>query len=165
MKVLMQTEPRTVGNIMTQAHKLFAGCLGIGHLKGGGTVAAIICCGLWYLVQPGGQFKMMMIPVTAVILLTGIWSSGVVETSWGKDSSRIVIDEVAGMCTSLLFVPVTVKYLVTGLVLFRFFDIVKPFLVSKAESLPHGWGVMMDDVLAGVYTNLVLQLLIYFTIF
>ena len=103
-----------------------------------------------------------MIAVTAVVIIIGIWSSNVVEKDWGKDSSRVVIDEVAGMCISLLFVPITIQWIVIALVLFRFFDIVKPVYIRKAEALPGGWGVMTDDILAGVYSNIVLQSVIYF---
>jgi len=149
---------------MIKLHKLTASCLGIGYVKGGGTLAAMVCCAGWWLVQQDGSFNRIMILVTVLILFTGIWSATMVETHWGKDSSRIVIDEAAGMCISLLFVPVTWKYLLVGLLLFRFFDIVKPLFIRKMESLPGGWGVMMDDVLAGVYTNLLLQVMLYYTI-
>ena len=149
---------------MIKTHKLIAGCLGIGYVKGGGTLAAILCCVGWWLVQADGNFNKIMILVTAAVTLAGTWSATMVEPHWGKDSSRIVIDEAAGMCISLLFVPVTVQYLVAGLLLFRFFDIIKPLYIRNAESLSGGWGVMMDDVLAGLYTNIVLQVLIYFNI-
>jgi phosphatidylglycerophosphatase A len=150
---------------MIQAHKLFAGCLGVGHIKGGGTIAAVICCFLWWLVQADGHFHVFMIGITAALTLAGVWSATTVEPEWGKDSSRIVIDEAAGMCISLLFVPVTIPYLLSGLLLFRFFDIVKPLFIRRMEFLPGGWGVMMDDVLAGIYTNILLQVMIHFNIF
>ncbi len=146
---------------MMRLHKWIAGCFGIGFIKGGGTIAALVTCVAWWLLQSDNGFGKWMIVITAVVLIIGTWSSSIVEKDWGKDSSRVVIDEVAGMCTSLLFVPVTIKWIVIGLVLFRFFDIVKPFYIRKAEALPAGWGVMADDVLAGIYTNLLLQLIIY----
>ena len=149
---------------MIKLHKLIAGCFGIGYLKGGGTLAALVVCTGWWLVQADGNFNTIMIAVTAVITMVGIRSATIVETHWGKDSSRVVIDEAAGMCISLLFVPVTVPHLLAGLFLFRFFDIVKPFFIRKVEALPGGWGVMMDDVLAGVYTNILLQVLTYFKV-
>jgi phosphatidylglycerophosphatase A len=71
---------------------------------------------------------------------------------------------VAGMCITLLFIPVTWQYLLTGLVLFRFFDIVKPGYIRKSEALPAGWGVMADDILAGIYSNILLQLIVHFTV-
>jgi len=146
---------------MMRLHKWIASCFGIGFIKGGGTIAALVTCVAWWLLQSDSGFNKWMIVITAAVLIIGTWSSSIVEKDWGKDSSRVVIDEVAGMCTSLLFVPVTIKWIVIGLVLFRFFDIVKPLYIRKAEALPAGWGVMADDVLAGIYTNLLLQLIIY----
>jgi phosphatidylglycerophosphatase A len=79
------------------------------------------------------------------------------ELNWGKDNYRIVIDEVAGMSLSLCFVPVAWPYVLAAFVLFRLFDITKPFFIRRMEGLPGGWGVMMDDMLAGLYANLLLQ--------
>ncbi|MVM39028.1 phosphatidylglycerophosphatase A [Spirosoma sp. HMF3257] len=144
-------------------HKLIATGLGIGYIrKGGGTVASVVCCGIWYLVrpgmvQPGGYPLFAPLLITVLITTIGIWSANVVEEEWGKDSYRVVIDEVAGMCLSLLFIPINEKSLLAGLVLFRLFDIAKPFGIRKLEKLPGGWGVMLDDLLAGLYANLVLQ--------
>ncbi len=96
--------------------------------------------------------------------MVGIKSANEVEVLWGKDHGRVVIDEVAGMCITLLFVPVTIKFVLIGLVLFRFFDILKPLGIRQLEKLPGGWGVMADDVLAGIYANIVLQILIFFVL-
>jgi phosphatidylglycerophosphatase A len=103
--------------------------------------------------------------LTAGLLFLGIFSAGKVEAEWGTDSYRVVIDEVVGMGITLLFVPVRWPYLLIGLLLFRFFDIVKPLYIRKMENLDGGWGVMMDDVLAGVYANLLLQLVVFATSF
>jgi phosphatidylglycerophosphatase A len=103
--------------------------------------------------------------ITIVTTLLGVWSSGVVEKIWGKDPSRVVIDEVAGMCISLLFIPVQLKYVITALVMFRFFDIVKPLFIRKMERFPSGWGIMMDDILAGVYTNILMLAVVGFNLY
>jgi phosphatidylglycerophosphatase A len=103
--------------------------------------------------------------ITLGLFLLGVYSSGKVEAGWGKDSYRIVIDEVAGMCLTLLFVPVRWPYLLAGLLLFRVFDITKPFYIRRMENLSGGWGVMMDDILAGAYANLLLQLVVFATSF
>jgi phosphatidylglycerophosphatase A len=95
-----------------------------------------------------GAFNWVAVIVTILVTITGIWSAAKVEPAWGKDSSRVVIDEAAGMCVSLLLIPAELKYIIAGLVLFRFFDIAKPLLIRKTELLPGGWGVMMDDLLA-----------------
>jgi phosphatidylglycerophosphatase A len=77
-----------------------------------------------------------------------------VDSLWGKDSSKVVIDEMAGMAIALLMVPRDFSYVLISLIAFRFFDIVKPLGVRKLEILPKGWGVMADDVLAGFYALL-----------
>jgi len=143
-------------------HRLISSCLGIGYIpKGGGTVAALLCCIAWYFAWRGSNmYSWPPVLVTVAILVIGVWSSGKMEAWWGKDSYRVVIDEVAGMCLTLLFIPVRWQYLVVGLLLFRFFDIAKPLYIRKMEELNGGWGVMMDDMLAGVYANLILQLVV-----
>ena len=147
-------------------HKLISTSLGIGYIgKGAGTVAAVACSICWYLAWQHGYQLVPSLIVTAVITLLGIWSSGVVSTIWGKDPARVVIDEVSGMCISLLFVPVSIKYVVCALILFRFFDIVKPLYIRKLEKFPGGWGIMLDDVLAGLYANILLQIVLWFKLF
>lgn len=148
-------------------HKLFSTSLGIGYIgKGGGTVAAVACCICWYLAWNGtGAPVLFSLLITMAITLTGVLTSAKVEKIWGKDPSRVVIDEVAGMCISLLFLPVNIKYILCALVLFRFFDIRKPLYINKMEQIPGGWGIMMDDVLAGVYTNLLLSAVVWFKLF
>src|SRR6195952_1046916 len=138
-------------------HKLISTSLGIGYIgKGAGTVAAVACSVCWYLVYRNGHQPIPSLFITIAITLLGIWSSNVVSKIWGKAPARVVIDEVAGMCISLLFVPVTLKYVVAALILFRFFDIAKPLYIKKLEKLSGGWGIMLDDVLAGIYANVIL---------
>ncbi len=151
---------------MLKLHKLIAAVGGIGYIgKGGGTVAAIVVCVAWYLFFSANSFFVLQVVSTLIILLVGTWSADAVHDTWGKDSSKVVIDEVAGMMITLLFVPVEIKYVLTGLILFRFFDIAKPLFIRRMENLPKGWGVMADDVLAGIYSNIILLLIIKFNLF
>jgi phosphatidylglycerophosphatase A len=95
-----------------------------------------------------------------LISLIGIFVSGETSRNAGiEDPSFIVIDEVAGQLLTFLFLPVNAWNLFLGLAAFRIFDIWKPFPIRKLESLPGGVGIMADDLLAGVYGNLILQLL------
>ncbi|MCC8411106.1 phosphatidylglycerophosphatase A [Mucilaginibacter sp. UR6-1] len=145
-------------------NKLIASIFGIGYLKGGGTYASIVTCvAIYFLWQvPAVLQPLPNVLIGLAILLTGIYTGNKVEPFWGKDSYRVVIDEVAGMWITMLFVPINnIKLLIAGLILFRFFDMVKPLGVRRMEDLKGGLGVMMDDVLAGVYANLVLQLIIF----
>lgn len=140
--------------------KIIASWFGIGYIKGGGTVAAAVTCIILYLLQGHHTFEhVWILPIaTIVITLIGVLTGNQVEADWGKDSYRVVIDEVAGQMVALLFIPLTTVNLIVGLILFRFFDILKPLGIRKMESLPAGTGVMMDDVLAGIYANVVLQI-------
>jgi phosphatidylglycerophosphatase A len=96
------------------------------------------------------------------IVFFSCWVAGLAEGFLGrKDAQIIVIDEVAGMLVSLLFLPVSWKLAAAGFVLFRLFDIWKPFPARLAQDkLPGGWGVVGDDVMAGIYANIMLQIAI-----
>ena len=145
-------------------YKTIASVLGIGYVgKGGGTIAALFYCMIWLLLPAAFSYSVWQIVITFFIIATGIVTGNKVDKVWGKDSSKVVIDEVAGMAIGLLFVPHKIIYVVIALVLFRFFDIVKPLYIKKMEALKGGLGVMMDDVLAGIYANIVLQIFIALT--
>ena len=94
----------------------------------------------------------------AAIFFAGLWASGAHSAALGlKDPRPVVIDEVCGQWISLLFVPPAWGYLAGGFLLFRVFDVLKPFPIRRLESLPGGWGIMADDVLAGMFSALILQ--------
>lgn len=146
--------------------KIITTCFGIGYIKkGGGTYASIVCLLVWYFAQAGGVSLPGQVLVTLVLTALGIYAGNVVEKEWGKDSYRVVIDEVAGMCITLLFVPLEWRYLLTGLVLFRVMDIFKPLYIRRMEKFPGGWGVMLDDVLAAIYAHLLLRFIILMHIY
>jgi phosphatidylglycerophosphatase A len=136
---------------------------GIGFLnKGAGTAAAVAFCIAWYFFPMGYAYQALLM---VALLAAGTWSATRMETVWEHDSNRIVIDEVAGMMITLAFLPNDGLYIITGCVLFRFFDIVKPLGIRKAELLPHGVGVMADDVLAGIYAHLILWVIVLAKLF
>ncbi|MBD1395320.1 phosphatidylglycerophosphatase A family protein [Mucilaginibacter glaciei] len=145
-------------------NKAIASIFGVGYIKGGGTVAAVITCAVLYLLWQQAWFvsPFYLLLITILITVLGIYVGNVVEADWGKDSSRVVIDEVAGMLVTMLFIPQNIYLLIAGLVLFRFFDIVKPLYIRRMEDLPGGTGVMLDDVLAGIYANVILQAIAFF---
>jgi phosphatidylglycerophosphatase A len=96
-------------------------------------------------------------------LLLGIKSSREMEKEWGPDPQKVVADEIAGLWIAMIAVPVSLKNLAIAFVLFRIFDIWKPLGIRRMERLPGGWGVMMDDVLAGIYSCLLLHGWLYFS--
>lgn len=153
---------------MFHFHKIFASALGLGFIpKGSGTFGAMLACaliaGIFGLMNDVFYYHSILILLTIVFTLLGRWSSAVMENHWGEDSSKIVIDEVAGMCISICFIPFSWQNLLLAFILFRFFDIYKPFNIRSFEKYGNGWGVMLDDVMAGIWANGCLQLFIFFS--
>jgi phosphatidylglycerophosphatase A len=122
----------------------------------GSLIALVI---IWFLIP---TVYYILIPISIGLLLVSVWSAGKSEEIFGKDGSPIVIDEVVGMTISLVFVPHQVGCFVGAFFLFRFFDIVKLPPARHAERIKGGWGVTMDDVVAGIYANLSLHLILFF---
>ena len=82
--------------------------------------------------------------------LIAVWAAGEAEKELGHDAKPICIDEAVGQVISLLFVPHTIAAFATAFALFRVFDVIKPFGARQIQDLPGGWGVVMDDVIAGI---------------
>ena len=121
-----------------------------------GTVAsALVAIGLWLLQLSPATLAALLVTVTAI----GTWAADEAEHALGgKDPGAIVVDEVAGMMLAVLAAPPTAAVIAVGFVLFRVFDVVKPFPANTAQRLRGGLGVMVDDLIAGLYA-LVLVLL------
>ena len=99
--------------------------------------------------------------VIGLLFAVGIWSSNVAERHiGGVDPAPVVIDEVAGMLITLALLPVNVYGAIVGFLIFRLFDVIKPWPADRLERLHGGLGVMADDAMAAVYANLALRILI-----
>jgi phosphatidylglycerophosphatase A len=121
-----------------------------------GTAGTVV--GLLLFWPMHGVPLVYQVAATLVLFLFGVQAATIVERETGlKDPGIVVVDEIIGVWITLLMVPWTLAYVVAGFLLFRVFDVVKPFPARRAESLPHGWGIVCDDVMAGIYANLVLQ--------
>lgn len=105
----------------------------------------------WFLL---GHDTNLLLAAAVITTALSVWSSSKAEPLLGHDSKKIVIDEWAGMFISLLFLPYRLDVYIGAFILFRFYDVIKPFPAGYCESLPRGWGVTFDDVFAGVYANL-----------
>jgi phosphatidylglycerophosphatase A len=92
-----------------------------------------------------------------VLFPVSVYTSNKGEAEWGHDPSPVVIDEVIGFFVSVAFLPQSLLLGLVGFFLFRALDIIKPSPAREAEALPGGWGVVLDDVAAGVYVNLILR--------
>jgi len=136
--------------------------LGSGLLSGyspiaSGTVGSAVALAI-YLLVPGFDSPYVIMSVTAACFLFGISASEKMESFYGNDPAEVTIDEMVGMWMSLMLLPFSTPLAVLGFFIFRVLDIVKPFPAKRFEQQKGGFGIMMDDVVAGVYTNLILHM-------
>ena len=120
-----------------------------------GTVGSLVTVvAIWLLPLTPLRIAVALV----VVVLVGIWAGSRVERVLGKkDPGVIVIDEVAGMLLSVILLPRTIPVLITAFLLFRLFDIWKPFPARESQALTGGVGVMVDDVIAGFYTLVLIK--------
>lgn len=121
-----------------------------------GTAGALLACLIWWVLSLFLSSPFLMLATAFLIVVftfAGVWSANKLEPYWGEDPSRVVIDEMVGVWIPLLAADsCNLWYALAAFVLFRFFDILKPLGIRNMEALPGGIGVMMDDILAGVYS-------------
>jgi phosphatidylglycerophosphatase A len=125
-----------------------------------GTLGTLIAIPIYYFLS-GISSPLYEITLIGFLFLS-VWISENAEIFFGKkDDQRIVIDEIVGFLITMLWVPKTLPFIIMGFFLFRFFDILKPFPIRRLEKrLKGGFGVVLDDVMAGVYANIVLRLVL-----
>lgn len=150
--------------------RLLATSMGVGFLpKAPGTWGALLAIVLWlplYLFSDQPWIFIMTLTAAIIYLLAGTWASGIAERYWGKDPVAACVDETVGQWIALLplgNVATTPWWMILlSLGLFRFFDIVKPLGIRRAERLPGGWGMMADDVAAALYSVVILLIINHF---
>lgn len=141
---------------MIKKHELIATVFGLGHLPvisgTWGSLAGLVLCLLLH------GYPVVYFLVFAALFVFGGRSAVAVEKEDGvKDPTYVVIDEFACIFLVFAFTPVRPVYVVTGFILYRLFDIVKPQPIRLLENKGGGWGIMFDDAMAAVYANLILQ--------
>jgi phosphatidylglycerophosphatase A len=123
----------------------------------GSAAGLIVYLMVWWTRSP-----IVEIALIAATFIVGTWAAAHAERFFGTiDPGPVVIDEVLGMLITLAFIPVGWPAALAGFVLFRVFDIIKPFPANRLEKLHGGFGIMADDAMAGVYANLALRLLMW----
>jgi phosphatidylglycerophosphatase A len=127
---------------------------------GPGTFGTIVAIPLVWLACAAGLFFHLVLAVG--LFAIGVWASNRAIKVLGKeDAPQIVVDEVVGFLITMIGMPFTWYWLGCGFLLFRFFDIYKPFPISYMdEKIGGGWGVMLDDLAAGIFANLVMHLMV-----
>jgi phosphatidylglycerophosphatase A len=146
--------------------KLLSTGFGVGYSPfAPGTMGALLACCIWlalFIFLPYRICFVITVILTVVLTYFGVRAADAVESIWGKDPKRVVVDEMVGVLIPLFFVPCNNQwywYAIAAFVLFRFFDIFKPLGIRKMEKYPGGIGVMMDDVVAGIYSAILIFIL------
>jgi phosphatidylglycerophosphatase A len=151
---------------MKLIYKLTATALGAGYSPfAPGTMGAIVgCIALWlfekYNLISTTTTPILFIGLILVTTVLGIIATDKLEEEWGKDPSKVVLDEVIGVWIAMMFIPFSFFNVLLAFGLFRYFDIAKPLGIRKLESLKGGLGVMADDMLAGIYSNITLHIIL-----
>ena len=145
---------------MNKFFLLFATGFGVGYSPvAPGTLGTLLAILVYYFLSniPSPFYEITLVG----FLFLSVWISENAERFFGKkDDQRIVIDEIIGFLITMLWVPKTTPLIIGGFLLFRFFDILKPFPIRRVEKrLKGGFGVVLDDVVAGVYANIILRLI------
>ncbi len=145
---------------MTRFFLVLATGFGVGYSPvAPGTLGTLVAIPIYYFLS---EIPSPLYEITLVgFFFLSVWISENAERFFRKkDDQRIVIDEIIGFLITVLWVPKTIRFIIIGFILFRFFDILKPFPIRRLEKrLKGGYGVVLDDVVAGVYGNIVLHLI------
>jgi phosphatidylglycerophosphatase A len=145
-----------------------ATCAKVGYFPiAPGTAGSVVGLGLVAALRylplgvRAGWLAALLVALASGLFALGVWAAGKAEKFFGRvDPGQVVIDEVVGQIIVFVGQPLAPwEWLLAGFLLFRFFDVIKPFPAGRAEHLPGGWGIMLDDVIAGVYSLLGLRLL------
>lgn len=140
--------------------KFLATGLGTGYVpKMPGTAGSVL--GLVLVWAVAGLSLGAYLLFTAIFALFSIWVAHQADKQFDvKDAPQIVIDEIAGIVVTFVAIPLVPLTAVLGFILFRFFDIVKPPPIRQSQCLKGGWGIVVDDLLAGLFANIVLQIVL-----
>ena len=144
---------------------IFEKMLGSGFFTGyipivPGTFGSLAGLLIYYI--PGFEKPVIILPAIIVFTVYGIYVGNKFDKVYGKDPRQCTIDEVVGMWISLLFLPKQIVISILAFIIWRAFDIVKPFPAKNLEKLEGGLGIMIDDVVSGLYSLIVLQVILYF---
>jgi phosphatidylglycerophosphatase A len=144
---------------------LWAKVIGSGFFTGytpfaSGTVGSAVA--LLFFLIPNFQRPEIILPTSVVIFFLGGIAASQLERKHGHDPSIVTIDEFVGMWISMWFVPVTYLNVGVAFLIFRILDILKPYPAGDIDKQHGGWNIMLDDVIAGIYTNIILQVSLRF---
>lgn len=147
---------------------LFTKVIGSGFYTGyapaaSGTFGSM--AGLAFFLIPSFSLPQILIPATIVLFYIGGRTAESMEKFYGQDPSEVTVDEIVGMWISLWFIPFTYLNFALAFVIFRVLDILKPYPAGEFDKRTGGWNIMLDDVIAGIYTNAIIQIALRINLF
>ncbi|MEE9429668.1 MAG: phosphatidylglycerophosphatase A [Melioribacteraceae bacterium] len=123
-----------------------------------GTIGSLVA--LLFFLIPGFSNINVLLPVIVITFIVGIPLGNYFEKIYGVDPKQFTLDEFVGTWITFLFVPMELPYIIVGFIIWRILDITKPFPADRFEKLKGGWGIMMDDVVSGMYSLLFIHIFI-----
>lgn len=154
--------------IQPESIGFFTKFIGSGFLTGyipaaSGTFGSL--AGMAFFLLPDFRDMFVLIPATVLFFIVGGIIAGKMEKIYGQDPGEVTVDEVVGMWISVWFVPFSYLNFGLAFVIFRVLDILKPYPAGEIDKKPGGWNIMLDDVIAGLYTNVIIQLSLRINLF
>ena len=125
-----------------------------------GTFGSLVALAI-YLI-PGFENPTILLTLISLFSIIGIYTGNKFEKVYGKDPAQCTIDEMVGMWITLLFIPKYIWYILIAFIIWRILDIIKPFPANIVEKIKGGWGIMLDDIVAGIYSLIFVHIIIYF---
>jgi len=143
---------------------LFEKIIGSGLFTGyipvaSGTFGSLIAIVIYWI--PGFEQIHIILPSIVILFIYGVYVSSKFEKVYGKDPSQCTVDELVGTWISLIAIPKSILLTLTSFFIWRALDIIKPFPARSSEKLPGGWGIMIDDVISGFYSVILVHLIVY----
>jgi phosphatidylglycerophosphatase A len=127
-----------------------------------GTAGSVVGLAVWWALRSAGAGVLVELGVVGLLVVVGAWAATSSERALGiTDPGPVVIDEVMGMCLTMIAAPLSWPAALLGFVLFRAFDITKPPPARQLERLHGGWGIMLDDFAAGLYAWVALRVCVW----
>ena len=124
-----------------------------------GTFGSLVAIFIYWI--PGFEQLHIILPAIVILFIYGVYVSFKFEKVYGKDPSQCTVDEVVGTWIALIAIPKSILLTLTSFFIWRALDIIKPFPARSSEKLPGGWGIMIDDVISGFYSLIIVHLIVY----
>ena len=125
-----------------------------------GTAGSALALVIYWIMPEPFSWSLWLLMIVGLSVV-GIYAATLAEKEWGEDPPKVVIDEIVGYFVAVLLLPKNIFVMALSFLIFRIFDILKPFPAHRSQRLPGGWGIMADDLIAGLYANGVVRLVLW----